>query len=167
MKSILNSKGNFYCTLCSNIKISKRTSGFINFLLRLVRQLICDVLKTNFWTTAYWFSWILPGNACSNSKCICPGSKRKKKINFNSQRTRYWCRSVNTRLFCTKIIKDLKKFSRARILLVTLSNQLNSKSTKTLCWLTVPLWKGPNIHSNLKAQKPYFLVFSQTPSTYI
>lgn len=132
MKSILNSKGNFYCTLCSNIKISKRTSSFINFLLRLVSQLLCDIPKTNFWMSAYWFSQTLPGNACSNSKCICPESKRKK-ITFNSQRAWHWCRPVNTWLFCTKIIRDLKKFSGARILLVTLSNQLNSKSTKTLC----------------------------------
>lgn len=43
------------CTLCSNVKIS-RTSNFINFFLRLGMQLICDVLKTNFWMTALWCS---------------------------------------------------------------------------------------------------------------
>ena len=47
MLLILSSKGSSYHTLCSNIKISRRASDFIIFLLRLVMQLICDVLKTN------------------------------------------------------------------------------------------------------------------------
>ena len=127
---ILNSKGDSYCTLCSNIKISRRTSDFINFLLRLVMQLICDVLKTNFWMTAYWFSQVLPGDDCSNSKYICQGPK--KKINFNSRRAWYWCRSVNTVTVLWQDNLESEKILRVKNQLVTLPNKLNSKSTKTL-----------------------------------
>jgi hypothetical protein len=91
----INSKDSSYCTLCSNIKISRRTSDFINFILRLMMQLTCAILKSNFWRTAYWFSWVLSGDACSKTKCLWQGPK-KKKINFNSQRAWYQYKSVNT-----------------------------------------------------------------------
>lgn len=80
---ILNFQGSSYYILCSNIKISKRTNDFINFFLKLLIQLICDALKTNFRMTASWFSGVLPVNAYTNSNVY---GKDQKKINISSHR---------------------------------------------------------------------------------
>lgn len=129
---ILSSQGSSYHTWSSNIKISKRTSDFINFLLTLVMHLICDVLKTNFRMTASWLSWVLPVNACSNSNVYAKDQKKKKKTHFSSHRAWYWCRWMNTTTVLCQDNQGSEKFSGARILLVTLPNKSNSKRTKTL-----------------------------------